>query len=359
MRQFIGCDAHKRYSVFVAMNENGETGRALQVEHDRGQFRRFLQELPKGSLIALEASGHYYWIVDEMEAAGHCPQLTNPLRAKQMMGNRKKTDKVDARALALLLRNGTLPTVWIPPAELRDQRALLRSRMFLVHQRTSLKNRIHGAFGRYNVAMTAQDLFSLEGRLEAQEQLPRLPTYTRQSVERELAAVDFLELQIEQIEQELEAIRSSNPNGDLLRTLPCVGPILSMVMTLEIGNVERFAGPGHLASYCGLVPRVISSGGRTRMGRICQDVNHYLRWAFVEAGNLVVMSQRRLAGRHVVKLYRKVHRKHCHQKAVVAVGRHLAEAAYWVLKRQEVYREPQRRDQEKGFVDARVSATGS
>lgn len=67
-------------------------------------------------------------------------------------------------------------------------------------------------------------------------------------------------------------------------------------------------------------------------GRICQDVNHYLRWAFVEAGNLVRMSQRKLAGRHVVRLYRKVHRKQCHQKAGVAVGRHLAEAAYWVLK---------------------------
>jgi Transposase and inactivated derivatives len=343
MKQFIGCDSHKKYSVFVAMNEFGQVGEAIHVGHDREQFREFLQELPAGSPIAVEASGHYYWIVDEMEAAGHRPQLTNPLRAKQMMGDRKKTDKVDARALALLLRNGTLPTVWIPPAELRDQRALLRSRMFMVNERTRLKNRIHGAFGRYNVTILAQDLFSVEGRLEAQEQLPRLPTYTRYSVEREMATVDFLEQQVKQIEKQLQGLMSTNVESDLLKTLPCVGPILGMLMALEIGKVERFAGPGHLASYCGLVPRVISSGGRTRMGHICQDVNHYLRWAFVEAGNLVVMHQKRLTGSHVVRLYRKVQRKHCYQKAVVAVGRHLAEAAYWVLKKQQVYREPQRK----------------
>ena len=97
---FVKCIITK-YSVFVAMNEHGHVGQAVHVGHDREQFRAFLRELPPRSQIALEASGHYYWIVDEMDTAGHSPQLTNPLRAKQMMGDRKKTDKVDARALAL------------------------------------------------------------------------------------------------------------------------------------------------------------------------------------------------------------------------------------------------------------------
>jgi hypothetical protein len=69
-------------------------------------------------------------------------------------------------------------------------------------------------------------------------------------------------------------------------------------------------------------------------------VNQYLKWAFVEAGNLVVINQKHLAGQHVVR-YQRVRRKRNHQKAVVAVARHLAEAAYWVLRKQEVYREPQ------------------
>ena len=104
-----------------------------------------------------------------------------------------------------------------------------------------------------------------------------------------------------------------------------------MVLMLEIGRVNRFPTAAHLASYAGLVPRVHSSGGHTHMGQVCGNVNWNLKWAFVEIGNLVVVNQRRLAGAHVVRLYQRIRRAKNHQKAVVAAGLHLAEAAWWVL----------------------------
>jgi len=130
--------------------------------------------------------------------------------------------------------------------------------------------------------------------------------------------------------------------ADLLKTMPCVGKVLSMVLMLEIGRVDRFPSAAHLASYAGLVPRVHSSGGHTRMGQVCSNVNRNLKWAFVETANLIVINQVRLAGSHVVKLYQRIKRSKNHQKAVVAVGRHLAEAAWWILTTQQVYREPNR-----------------
>jgi transposase len=340
MEQFIGCDAHKKFSVFVAVNEKGHAGEALRVAHDRELYREFLARLPPRSSIAVEASGNYGWVVDEMERLGHCPKLANPLEAKRRMGLTKKTDKLDARGLAILLRNGTLPEVWIPPGELRDQRELLRLRIFLVHLRTRVKNRIHGTLARYNLQILGADLFGVAARLELGARLPELPTHSREAVEQELATLDFLETQIESAEQRLEAIMNVSVEADLLKTLPCVGRILSMVLMLEIGRVERFPTAAHLASYAGLVPRVHSSGGRTRMGQVCGNVNRNLKWAFVETGNLVVINQRRLAGTHVVRLYQRIKRAKNHQKAVVAVARHLAEAAWWVLTKQEVYREP-------------------
>lgn len=57
MEQFIGCDAHKKFSVSVAVNEKGQTGQALRVEHDRELYREFLSRLPERSPIAVEASG--------------------------------------------------------------------------------------------------------------------------------------------------------------------------------------------------------------------------------------------------------------------------------------------------------------
>jgi len=340
MEQFIGCDAHKKFSVFVAVNEKGHVGEAIRVAHDREAYREFLARLPPRSVIAVEASGHYSWLVDEMERLGHFPKLCNPLEAKRRMGLTKKTDKLDARGLAILLRNGTVPEVWIPPSELRDQRELLRLRIFLVHLRTRVKNRIHGTLARHNVQIAGADLFGVEARLRLGARLPELPVHSREAVEQELATLDFLEMQIESAEERLEKIMKVSVEADLLKTLPCVGKILSMVLMLEIGKIERFPTAAHLASYAGLVPRVHSSGGRTHMGQVCGNVNRNLKWAFVETGNLVVINQRRLAGTHVVRLYQRIKRAKNHQKAVVAVARHLAEAAWWVLTKQEVYREP-------------------
>jgi transposase len=340
MEQFIGCDAHKKFSVFVAVNEKGHVGEAIRVAHDREAYRKFLAGLPPRSVIAVEASGHYSWLVDEMECMGHCPKLCNPLEAKRRMGLTKKTDKLDARGLAILLRNGTVPEVWIPPSELRDQRELLRLRIFLVHLRTRVKNRIHGTLARHNVQIPGADLFGVEARLRLGARLPDLPVHSREAVEQELATLDFLEMQIKSAEERLEKIMKVSVEADLLKTLPCVGPILSMVLMLEIGKVERFPTAAHLASYAGLVPRVHSSGGHTRMGQVCGNVNRNLKWAFVETGNLVVINQHRLAGTHVVRMYQRIKRAKNHQKAVVAVARHLAEAAWWVLTKQEVYREP-------------------
>jgi hypothetical protein len=67
MEQFIGCDAHKKFSVFVAVNEKGHAGEALRVAHDRELYREFLSRLPAHSAIAVEATGSYSWLVDEME----------------------------------------------------------------------------------------------------------------------------------------------------------------------------------------------------------------------------------------------------------------------------------------------------
>ena len=340
MEQFIGCDAHKKFSVFVVVNEKGHAGEAIRVAHDRETYREFLSRLPSHSLIAVEASGHYSWLVDEMEGLGHHPKLCNPLEAKRRMGLSKKTDKLDAKGLAILLRNGTLPEVWIPPSELRDQRELLRLRIFLVHLRTRVKNRIHGTLARHNVQIPGADLFGVEARLRLVTRLPELPIHCREAIEQELATLDFLEMQIGSAEERLEKIMEISVEADLLKTLPCVGKILSMVLMLEIGKVERFPTAAHLASYAGLVPRVHSSGGHTRMGQVCGNVNRNLKWAFVETGNLVVINQRRLAGTHVVRLYQRIKRAKNHQKAVVAVARHLAEATWWVLTKQEVYREP-------------------
>jgi transposase len=328
--------------VFVTVKGGQKQGEVERVINERSAIREYLRGLPAGSGIALEAGGTYYWLVEEIERAGHQPHLAHPLDCRRRMGTKKKTDVIDATELGKMLRDGTLPEVWIPPAELRDIRELLRLRMFLTHSaRTRVKNRIKGVLAQYNLhPEQVQDVFTVSGRAELEGRWNELPAETRASVKQQLKLLDFLETQIEAAEKRLKERMQITPEAQLLDTMPCVGPILSMVMALEIGDVKRFPGAEHLASYAGTVPTVKSSGGRTRLGGISKEVNPTLKWAYIEAANLIVMGQRRLAGSHAVRLYQRISRTKKHAIAIVAVARHLAEASYWILTKREGYREP-------------------
>ena len=129
----------------------------------------------------------------------------------------------------------------------------------------------------------------------------------------------------------------------LLNTIPGVGDILSVVIALEIGEVDRFGRAEQLASYSGTVPRIKSSGGRAYFGKVLPEVNRYLKWAFIETANVIVLHQARMPYSHAVQLYTRIRHKKGHAKAVVALARHLAEAAFWVLSKGEAYREPLRK----------------
>src|SRR5260370_32246608 len=117
-----------------------------------------------------------------MERAGHLRELAPALTAKRRMEGRHKTNDRDAKGFAMLLRNGTLPVVWIPPAELRDQREMLRWRMCLSQMRTQIKNRIHGVLQRYNLDIAVSDLFGDGGRVKLLARQGELRPPRRQSV---------------------------------------------------------------------------------------------------------------------------------------------------------------------------------
>jgi transposase len=101
MQPVIGCDAHKKFSVFVSIDQHGKASRPVRVDHDRDLYCHYLRTLPANSEIALEATGHWYWIVDAMEEAGHRPHLANPFEAKRRMAKSNKTDALDAKGLAI------------------------------------------------------------------------------------------------------------------------------------------------------------------------------------------------------------------------------------------------------------------
>lgn len=341
MEEYIAFDSHKHYTWVE--QEKVESGKVRQcrVEHAPGAIRRILARCRPGTRVALEATANWYWIVEEIEQAGLVPQLVHPRKAKLMMGLINKTDKLDAHGLNRLQRNGTLPVVWIPPGPLRELRELTRTRVVLVAQRTRWKNRLTATLAKYGAESSEySDAYGKSARPELESRLMRLPEQALWTSQQMLAEVDNLSRQIERFEERLNQLVKTTPEMERLKSLPGVGVVLAATMALEIGDVARFPSAQHLASYAGTTPRVHSSGDHTRYGRTRPDVNRYLKWAFAEAANSVAVNHQRCPDRHVSQLYGRLRERKGHSRAVGAVARHLAEAAYHVLSRHQIYRDP-------------------
>jgi transposase len=353
--QYIAFDSHKHYTLVSVEEESGELVCERRIAHERGAIREFLMGFDPGSPVAVETIGNWYWIVEEIEEAGMVPRLVHARKAKLMMGHYNKNDRLDARGMNLLQRVGTLPTVWIPSGEIRDLRDLPRTRMVLVKERTQLKNRIHSTLAKYAISVGGvRDIFGVKGRRLIDDGLSMLPPHTRFSVRGLLSQLDSVSEQIARIEDRMREVFKETRELEVVMTLPGVGFILGTVVVLEVGDIGRFRCAEKFASYAGTVPRERSSGGKVRFGRLRPDVNRYLKWAYVEAANVVSLNRRHWRGRHVCDLYERVLRRRGHQKAIGAVARHLAEATWWMLTKGEEYREPN--FSRNRFVHGRISA---
>jgi len=349
MSEYIAFDSHKRYTWVDREDHSTGTTRGHRLEHAPGAVREYLRGCEPGTAVAVEATGNWYWIIDEIEQAGLQPRLVHPRKAKLMMGLVNKTDRLDAQGLNRLQRNGTLPTVWIPSGPLRDLRELTRTRLVLTAQRTRLKNRLTATLAKYGTPASAcSDPYGKRGRAELTQRLERLPEQTRWVSQHLLAQLDFVSRQIQQLEQRLEKLVAVTEPMQWLLTLPGVGTILAATIALEIGEVSRFPSAEHLASYAGTTPRVHASGGKVRYGPLRVDVNRYLKWAFAEAANSVAVNHARCPDRHVSQLYHRLRARKGHPKAIGAVARHLAEATFHVLRKKQMYRDPA---QERGCTN--------
>jgi len=340
--EIIAFDSHKRYTLASVETKDGQMVKEERINHRQGEICRFLATCQRGSPVAIETIGNWYWIIDEIEQAGMQPRLVHARKAKLMLGCINKTDKLDVRGLNKLQRTGTLPTVWIPPGDLRDKRELPRTRMVFGRQRTRLKNRIQSVLAKYGLQSEFEDIsdtFGKAGRQRLGFCLKQLPAQTRYTMRCLLRQLDAVEAEIGRVEKQMAKVFEPTKQVELLQTMPGVGPILAVVIAQEVGQVNRFGSAAQLASYAGTTPRVHASGDKVRYGRLRPDVNRYLKWAFSEAGNSVMVNRERYPDRYAACLYNRLRRRRGHATAIGAVARHLAESTYWILTKKESYLE--------------------
>jgi transposase len=221
------------------------------------------------------------FVHDTLEQLGWEVLLADAHKVKGLAPLACKTDKIDARVLAVLSQRDLVPAVWLPDPRVRREREQARFRMHLVKHRSMLKNRIHSTLITFGKPCQVTDLFGVAGRKLLGEL--EIPQPWRATVDASLVLIDDLEVQIAQIASELKAGGADHRYVPTLMTAPGIGWVLAFTIAAEIGDIERFASAQKLVGYTGLCPRVIQSGDKDRRGPLTKAGPKYLRWAMLEA----------------------------------------------------------------------------
>jgi transposase len=172
----VGIDLHRKRSHVAVLDGDGRHLLSRRIVNDPATVLELLGELDGESSIALEATYGWEWLADVLQGAGYELHLAHPMRTKAIASARVKTDAVDARTLAHLLRADLLPEAFIALRELRDLRDLLRQRVALTRMRTSLKNRVSAILAKNGIATPYSDMFGAGGmRFLAELELREAP----------------------------------------------------------------------------------------------------------------------------------------------------------------------------------------
>jgi transposase len=280
--------------------------------------------------IAVESTYNWYWLVDGLQDHGYPVVLANPAAMQQYDGLKHADDKSDGFFLAEMLRLNILPTGHICDRQIRPVRDLLRRRMGLVHKRTSLILSLKSLHTR----LTGRDLSTARIKALAPGEGEKLFEHPAdQLITRlDLQLVEQLDQSIGKIEAAILAVVKFLPSYQVLQTMPGVGKILGLTITLETVDPGRFASPGDYASYCRCVKSQRMSNGKKKGENNGKCGNKYLAWAFVEAANFAKRSD---------PACRKFHDRKTGQAnsivATKALACKLAKAAWHMMSRNEPY----------------------
>jgi len=363
-------DVHKA-SVQVCCITPGTKGKPFVEERKVSTFtadllalRDWLKEA-QVTHVALESTGSYWRPIYNILECHFELLLVNPNHVKNVPG--RKTDVNDARWLAQLLQHGLIRPSFVPPASQRALRDLTRTRTSLVEDKNRLVNRIQKTLEDANIklACVASNVVGVSGQaiLRAliggefdphelaqlacgrmrskmaqleEALLGYLKPYHALILSEFLCQIDSLEASIERLETAIEeACAPFREAVVLLDDIPGIGQTTAQVILSEIGaDMSRFPSPAHLCAWAGVAPGNHESAGKQLSGRTRKG-NRALRRALIEAARAGVKTK----GSYLQAQYNRLRFRCGSNRALVAVAHSILQSIYYLLIRNEPYRD--------------------
>jgi transposase len=335
--RFFGLDIHKHYLVAIGVDPDGNPiyGPRKVNWTDLETWRN--KTLTVCDAVVIEMTTNTWQVYDDLLPYVHSVTVVHPPHVKSVTQAQVMTDRIAAFNLAKLLAKGLLVSIWIPPADVRDRRALVAHRNKMTRLSTQAKNRLHAVLHRYHLLPSEDDLFA-PGQCAWWLALPVSPL-EKVRIQSDLDTLAFAQAQIATLEEALAALAAHDDRLTLLVQLPGVGWLTALVILAAIGEIGRFPDPKHLVGYAGLGARIHDSGLTTHTGKITKAGRRDLRAAMVEAAQAAANTHPHWQA-ELARLEPRLGRN----KAIVAIARKLLIAVWHVLTEgcADCHAEPQR-----------------
>jgi transposase len=316
--------------------------------------------------ICMESTGIYWKPIFNVMEGDFEIVLANAQRLKAIP--RKKTDIIDCKRIANLLRYGLVPNSFIPPKEIRELRDLNRTRRKLVGMMTSEKNRLVKVLESANIKLSSvvskiygvsslamirslleKDKLSREeislmakGKLKKKVDLlekalnGKITDHHRFLLAMHLENIDHLAKQIKKMDEEIE--RKMVPfqkESKLIQTIPGISDVNASAILAEIGvDMSQFPDEAHLSSWAGVCPGNNESAGKKKSSKT-QKGNSFLKGALTESA----WAASKTKASSYSAIYHNIVRRRGKKRALIALAHRMLIDIYYVLKTGEPYQE--------------------
>jgi transposase len=282
----IGIDTGKNTLHLIGLDEKGAI--VLREKVSRGRIVARLANAPR-CLIGIEAGMATHYVARELIALGHEVRQVPPAYAKPFRQGHKN-DFRDAHAVAEAVQRPSTRCVPVKTDDQLDLQALHRVRSRLIGERTAVTNQIRSFLLERGIPVR-------QGLRFLRQQLPdilatRIDVLSHRMIriiEDLIGEWRHLDERIDHVTTEIEVLARSTEGCRQLMTVPGIGPIIASAMVAAIGNGTAFATGRDFAAWLGLVPKQMSTGDRTILGRITKRGNRYLRTLFMQGARVILL----------------------------------------------------------------------
>lgn len=313
---WVGVDVHtKKYAVAI-LSESGVRHSFVTNSDNHALVKQFTDKGLSPEVIVYEAGLTGFGLYRACQAAGLKGMVVSANKIPKPACQGAKTDLIDCRRLAELAAKNELQGIYVPTEEEEARRALARRREKLKRNLAKVKAQIKSLLTCHNLPLPISWSKVEVARLSVMAS--GLKVGLRETLESMLSELDYFEKEKVKVSQEVKQVIL--PQGDVLQSVPGVGPITSAAFRAEMIDPERFESGEEVGSYTGLAPTVRQSGESRGQSHLAPSGQGPLRSYLIEAAWVLLR-----AGGWAADLYRRIYKRsgNC-QKAITALARKLA-----------------------------------